>query len=456
MKRMLSCILSLFLLLACVPTPEQEAIVAPSGYEAAILGTQPPQESSAATRLPEHWNDVIKLRYWDIEIDAEISPDAIGAVSVYESRWVTMDEIAAQADKVRRGLLKDATAYSDAVLSEADWYREIQRYADTPAWDNETGGYTRRRTDAEVDSYRKDLSSFIEEAPNELEYHSFSPMSDAVSDDAGYRLSDGSLAWMHGQSKSISVLYGAELFQNAVEQPESWVLQGDELLNEPAGTRIEGVTVEERTAREQAQSLLNELSFAGYKIAKTEKARYINDYTHETLTAGYQIVFCRAEGTYEAAYGTIPQRVRTGEQPYRPDWPQEQIYVFVDETGVRSFFWTHPTAKPKPVNEAVEILSFEEVQDVIFKHLKNCFSYEEDDALFREWYAGRSKYLVDHVGLYMEMIPMKNRPDEFWYGPVWIVTVRSYPADADVAALPYTMPAHYLHVNAIDGSLIGY
>lgn len=454
MKHITVILLPLLLLLACVPTPEEEAIIPPSGYEAAIADKE--TGGAEAVALPEHWSDTIKLKYWDVEIDADVTPRTVGATPVYESRWITMDAIEAQANRVKRGLLKDATACSDAVFTKADWYREIQRFADAPAWDDKTGGFTRRRTDAEVASYRDDLSPFIEEAPIELEYRPFSPATDAVSDEAGYRLSDGSLAWMRCQSKSISVLYGAELFQNVVEQTESWVLRGDAVPGEPAGTRIEGVTADEQTAKAQAQSLLQELSLEGYKIAQTEKARFINDYTQEIVAVGWQIVFCRAEADYEAACNTVAQRLQTGEPRYRPDWPQEQIYVFVDETGVRSFFWTHPTERPTAVNADVEILPFEAVQTAICKHLKNAFSYEEEDALFREWYAGRAKYLVDHIGLYMEMIPKKNSMDAFWYGPVWIVTVKGYPADADVPVTPYTMTTQYLHINAIDGSRIGY
>jgi hypothetical protein len=136
--------------------------------------------------------------------------------------------------------------------------------------------------------------------------------------------------------------------------------------------------------------------------------------------------------------------------------PDHEIVVAPDGNGVRSFFWTDPTAKPQLVNEAVAVLPFEEVQDTILTHIRHVCSYGEEDAIFREWYEGRARYLIEHVGLYMEMLPKKNDLESFYYGPVWIVTVRGYPADADVPALPDTMTTTYLHVNAIDGSLVGY
>lgn len=461
MKRLVCACLILLMLCACVPTPEEEAVVAPSGYEAAIRDRQNQTEQRETVLSSAHWDEVLKLRYWDITIDADVSPNMTGTAPVYESAFVHMDDIQVQADKVKRGLLKNATAYSESTFTKADYYRQIQMFADTPVWDDETGDCTKYPTDEEVRTYTKDLSSFIDAAPVELEYHPFSPETDPIPEDARYTLSDGTQARMHCGAGDVYIYYGTELFFNAVDQSESQVLEGGALPGEPVGTTVEGVKIDAETAEEQALSLMTELSLDGFKIAKTEKARYADEYTHRNLTVGYRVVLCRAEGAYETAGDTISRRLYNRENPsksaaYRPDWFQEWIWIFVDETGVRSFWWSNPTAKPRLVNEAVEILPFDRVQDIIRTHLKNCFSFEENEELFREWYAGRSKYLVDHVGLYFGIIPKENDVDAFYYGPVWIVTVLGYPADADVPALPYTMPVQYLHINAIDGSLINY
>lgn len=461
MKRIISVFIIVLLLCACQPTPDEEAVVAPNGYEAAIRDLQDQTERKDAILPPTHWNEVLKLKYWDITIDADVSPNVTGAIAVYESAFVHMDDIHGQADKVKRGLIKDAISYSDACFTKADWYRDIQLYADTPVWDDATGDYTKYPTEEQVKTYTKDLSSFIEAAPNELEYHPISPEKDAIPEDARYTMADGNEARMHCDSKGIYILFGKELFYNVIDQTESEVLQGGALMGEPAGTTIDGIEINQNVAEDKAIALMQELSLDGFKIVKTEKARYVNDYTHTNVTVGYRVVLSRAEGDYETAGDTISLRLYNRENSsedatYRPDWFQEEIWIFVDKKGVRSFWWRNPTAKPRLINESVEILSFEEVQEMIRKHLKNCFSSEEDDELFKEWYAGRSKYLVDHVGLYFGMIPKKNDMEAFYYGPVWIVTVRTYPADADVPALPYNMYTQYLHINAIDGSLISY
>lgn len=446
---------------ACQPTPEKEAVVAPSGYEAAIRDRQP-QAAQAETVLPcDHWSEIMELPYWNITIDADVSPNVAGSVPVYASAYLTMDDLPEQTDKVKRTLVRDATAVSDAVFTKADWYRQIQLYADTPVWDEKTGDYTRYPTEEEVDAYRKDLSSFIDAAPNEQEYRPFSPATDAIPNDALYLLSDGTLAQMRCDIKDICIYYGTELFFNVFDQTETYVLQGDALLGEPSGTTIEGVTIDKTDAEQQALSLLQSLSLDGFKVASTEKARFVNEYTRTNVAVGYRVTLCRAEGDYETAGNTIPQRLYHRNDPadgatYRPYWDWEQIQIFVDETGVRSFWWTHPTEPPQLVNEAVEILPFEEVQEIIRMHLRNLLAWDEDNLFWREWYAGRSKDLVAHVGLYFGIIPKQNDVDAFYYGPVWIVTVLSCPADADVPATSYTMPVHYLHINAIDGSLIAY
>lgn len=449
------------LLLACQPTPTEEAVVAPNGYEASIRDRRPQAEQAITVLAPDCWNEVMELRYWNVTIDADVSPNVIGAVPVYESAYVTMDDIREQANRVKRVLLRDTTAFCDAAYSKADWYRQIQLYADTPVWDDRTGGNTKYPTDEEVRTYTKDLSSFIDDAPLELEYRPFSPLTDAIPDEARYALSDGSFALMRCDPKSISALYGAELFFNAFDQTESQVLAGDGLLGEPVGTTIEGVKIDAKAAEEQALSFVRELSLDGFKIVKSEKARYVNEYTRQNVTVGYTVVLCRAEGGYETAGNTIPLRLqnrgeRTEGSTYRPYWDWEQIRIFVDETGVRSFWWTQPTKRPQLINEAVEILPFEAVKEVIRTHLKNLLVWDEENLFWREDYAGRSKDLISHVGLYFGIIPKKNDVDAFYYGPVWIVTVLGYPADADVPATPYTMPVRYLHVNAIDGSLIDY
>jgi len=460
--RILSILLCL-LLLACQPTPEHEAVVPPDGYESAIQKQQDRTAYDPSILPPEHWSEVMELPYWNITIDADVSPNAAGTVPVYESAYLTMDDLPEQADKVKRTLVRDATAVSDAVFTKADWYWQIQLYADTPVWDEKTGDYTRYPTDTEVDAYRRDLSSFIDTAPNEQEYRPFSPATDAIPNDALYLLSDGTLARMRCDTKDLYIYYGAELFFNVFDQTEPYVLQGGALLGEPAGTTIEGVTVDRADAEAQALSLLQSLSLDGFKVASAEKARFVNEYTRTNVAVGWRVTLGRAEGDYETAGNTIPHKLYHRSDPadgasYRPYWNWEEIQIFVDQTGVRSFWWTHPTKRPRLVNEAVEILPFEEVQEIIWTHLNNLLSWEEDNPIWREDYAGRSKNLVAHVGLYFGIIPKKNDVDTFYYGPVWIVTVQQYPADADVPALPYLMASstRYLHINAIDGSLLSY
>lgn len=448
-----SVLLLLSLFAACQPTPEKETVIKPSEDLNDVIAQ--PQSETVVTELPERWEEELTLNDYIIRIDADISPASFGKTPAFASRWSDFNEQADRANRVKRVLLKNAVTYTDAQKTKAEYYAEITAYAEMPVWNDAAGDMSGRHTDEQVQDYIALMQPWIDAAPDELTFVPFDPCADSIPDNKYYLDSEQNTIWLFSNGSVMFLIIGKDLF-DAVQQPESWVVEGDAFEGEPAGTQITGIAVSEEDAIAVSDRLMQEFELGSYAIAKVEKARFVTDFTHSVVSKGYEITYARSDGSLPVTYGTVELEVHNREKKdsegFSRPWTEETVTVYVDETGVRSVSWHYPNAEPTLVNENVSILPFDEIQDFIRIHLRNCFSWTDS----ADAYADNVRVLVDHAGLFFGTFPMKDSPDAFYYGPVWIVRIRYCPPKDHGAYDPALLYTEYLHVNAIDGSIVHY
>lgn len=452
MKKQILCVPVLLALLfsACLPTPEAEPIVKPSEDLNVLI--QKPQTELHRTTLPDRWEEDLQLNDCIIRIDAEITPATFLETPVYRSAWSSFDGQAERANRVKRVLLEDAVSYTDAQKTKSEYYADITAFSEMPVFNDAAGDWSGRHTDEQVQEYIALMQPWIEAAPDELTFVPFNADTDTIPDNKYYRDADGRTTWVFNNGFVLFAIVGMDLF-GAAQQPESWVMEGDAFDGEPIGTRITGVTVSEEDAVAAADRLMQDCAFEGYAIAKVEPSRFLTEFSHSIVSKGYEITYARSMGSLPVTFGTVEHEIRSQnareEDGYRRPWTEDTVTVYVDETGVRSLSWHYPSAEPEPVNESAAILPFEQIQDMIRIHLRNCFSWMGDSG-------SGVRLLIDRVGLYFGTFPMKDDANAFYYGPVWIARVRYCPNAGSAVSDPALFYTEYLHVNAIDGSLIHY
>lgn len=456
MRKRIFCIavlLLLSLLAACLPTPEKETVIKPSENLNDMIVQ--PQSEIVVTELPTRWEEELTLNDYIIRIDADISPASFSVTPVFASQWSDFSEQSKQADQVKRVLLKNTVSYTDAQKTKTEYYEEITAYAEMPIWNDAAGDMSGSHSDEQVQEYIAAMQPWIDAAPDELTFIPFDPSMDYIPDNKYYRDSDQNTIWLFSNGSVMFFIIGKDLF-DAVQQPESWVVEGDAFEGEPVGTRITGIAVSEEDAVAVSDRLMQEFELGDYAIAKIEKARFVTDFTHSIVSKGYEITYARSYGTLPVTCGTIEYEVHDRESQnndgFSRPWTEDTITIYVDEAGVRSVSWHYPNAEPTLVNENVSILSFDKIQDFILIHLRNCFSWTDSAGV----YENNVRLLIDHVGLYFGTFPMKDNPNEFYYGPIWIVRTRYCPTKDNGSYDPTLLYTEYLHINAIDGSIIHY
>jgi hypothetical protein len=237
--------------------------------------------------------------------------------------------------------------------------------------------------------------------------------------------------------------------KNAIFQLESWVEDGAAIPGEPRGTTIEGVKISEDETRETVNKLIADLGIQDMGIAEMEKARIVNSYTNEITSKGWQATLTRNDG------GSVPVNIGAYEANITIDLSEEftarlrpeTITVYVDESGIKDFYWTNPLQIVEKMNENAPLLAFDDMKERIKGYIKYGFSRSVD----KGWIVGDNGMTVDKIVLTNILVPIKDEYREQMLLPAWVVF---YEDVENIDGRVYISPTFIFAVNAIDGSSI--
>ena len=483
MKRIISMLLFLILLGACVPTPEQEYIVnkGDSTVEDKINaaaqindeGAEQPHtdtsEGNAKQRqlYPDRWDtDPIPVAdRFAIRAKAEVVSKADGLYPVYSTRGTSFgqDQILHYLDL----LLDQPTGSQDIVMTKEDWGKELQRYLDKveeyrqweeagrPDWgDRDEIGFAPEDIEAKTNWYMQQ----IQNAPDTV-------TATAVSDFAllnldkpkVYTLQPGEQAYVRATGREIVV------GKNCGAEPYVWY-RYDVDFEESESKEWHDVTMARTKADAILENELIRLGLEDFTVRRVSEANLleIRPSSFGTyLTGGWAYSLTRDFGGYpvsEIYYKASSRLAYDSGDSYLVNAPiaEEELILLIDESGLRYFSYTNPKEVTGLKNANVELLSFEAVQDRIVKTLSVCYPY--DDYLNQNKTVNMS---LEIARLLLTTYTVRQKDTSGYYEmPCWIVFFERRVEGPDVTgedadgffANYVTYPC--LILNAIDGSPI--
>ena len=412
MKRMIITLLALALLLACVPTPEQEYIVnkGDSTVEDKInaaprTGSPAPQAGDAAEAeqtnpaapegnalyrqlFPDRWDaePVPVADRFAILAQAEVDTKADGLYPVYSTRSTSFDRN--QTLRWLDLLLGKPTGSQEVVMTKADWGKELQQYLDKveahlqweaagrPDWgDRDESRLSPEDIEKKTDWYMEQ----IQNAPDEAAVAS-------ASDFAGENLGQPKVYTLKSGEQAYVVANGSRIIvgKDIGAEPFVWY-RYDVDSEEPEGKIWRDVTADRTEADAALADLLAKLGLEDFTVRRVSEANLLavtpssfGDY----VTGGWAYSLTRDFGGYPVSdiyYKASGQLIYDSGDEYVVNKPisEEELLIMIDGTGLRYFSYEHPKEVTGLKNANVELLPFAEVQDRIIKTLSVCYPYTD-------------------------------------------------------------------------------
>ena len=435
MKRIIILCLSLALLLACVPTPEEEFVVnkGDGTFEELLLVTAAPQTNKiqnealeetpapVSEAFPESWEDLIETAAMNIPIHAEIRTNGHPCpIRKVRRHTISKDEaqtIAAAMLPAVSGVW-NSTAYSREEYEEALAALSAQGQAGAAK---------------EIFDEMSDTS-----LPNE-QMESIAEIR-IESNDQTFRCENGQYATVSCWGDMLRI----DAHRHAVAYSQ-------ELLEEDGfypgcGPILLSPSISQEKAEEILYAFLERVGFEGYSVCEAEKAGCFGILNRTEYSQGWNFYLVHSDeyvpiDMQRHGLGSIFRYESSG--VYSAPWHPESMIAYVSENGVESFGWYDPTETVEIVNPDVQLMGFSELQ----KRIRNMLSAG------LSWMADLKAPYGDHpivkaLVLTQTLVPVKDEPDAAYLMPTWVV-VSDWYGPGNIC--DYTDFACF---NAVDGSPI--
>lgn len=445
MKRVLILLLLLFLL-ACVPTPDHEAVVNKSDNAMQQALTAPKFDVNRY-EAPAHWDETIEMKNLAIRFDADIElPDG----DVYPVQTIRRHEFTPEdAMNLLNACFTGPFELRENPCSIAEIDEDI-RFALRGSYSEDDGTVTwipPENDSEELNDLREQMANCPAEdvfVPLTKELLTYSNLPFAV------RAADGTLVYMTFQKRRLTLATA----RKSEIQDETIVWQGGYIGQERGGT-IDDVPISEQDAIGLGEAFLTRMGLSDqFGIGLTVKARNTRPIPEEpyftTLSVGFILRIARSGGGYipipqgggyyhEDNLSALSER---DEIEYSMGWKTDWIEVYVSERGIESVGWYNPNEYVMEANENVRLMPFDEIQQHIREDFRFSYAWAEDTAR-------RIKALtIDRIVLSCAIDQLANQPDEAVLVPAWVILYRS-----DQSELAHDHEK-LMVINAIDGSYL--
>lgn len=495
MKRLIVTLLSLMLLLACVPTPEEE-IVVQKDFDSMLekANETRPNESVDLPKNGDHISDTFTGRSdaFKVNIDADVlMPEAsLPIVRVkpgefnpenlqpffetltkgedfylkkeLESKEYLEKMIAEMQAEVDAGLPSmDRDGLSDADIQKAfeSWNQEIARLK--KRWEQASDGPgtpVKRLADVDWESIPTYLGWGLTTLDEQARF-SFRQNAEVHEDDHVIPYIQSSVYYgnkhREPQTKSGTFQRYADVTGQAeIPRDTNLNLSPTEAQAE-AERLIETIGIKDmavdRVYLMQETVLSNGTD--GYRINEKLPA----DYTYQYL---YEIRFCRSvNGISVAMPSYFGASSEQSEMQYAPVWSYEELYVRLGNDGVCTFWYQAPLEVVETVVESAALKPFSEIMETARKMLPILY----EDRLSSPYNYREMEFTVDRITLSLQRVMEKDNLNFGLLVPVWCFwgNDRHMESDGTIYTNEFTSeygdPCGYiplLCVNAINGSVI--
>ena len=439
-KRIFAMAMTLALLLsACQPTPEKQIIVnkADTVYgQGPTEQTAPQSEAIQPYEAPALWQEEYALPGFTFHFNAQVHIPQMTRFPVLSVAAKTLTPQDAQA--MVADIVEHANSFSPNLKTKSDLTMELMytkrgilnpdtmEYESYPGQAQEIEALERRIAEAPEALPVYSIESFeVAELPVSLLFYT----KDGATVEATILEQEALLNWQ----------------PHTILQPESWVVNGNELTGEPAGTLLEDISISQDAAIEFGERAIASNIFKNLGLIRIEKARLYNSAQKQAASQGWLLTYGRND------YGYLPMDMSSCSDPlavsngYYSPLKTERMQIYVDEGGVKRIQWTYPwEIEEEPLSKQVELLSFPDAQERIRQQLAYEGSWIEDDAPLFDL-----DQTVYDLTLTYCLTPMQDDLDRAVLVPAWIGRYK-LEVEADNPSLTYSIIA----INAIDGSRV--
>lgn len=477
MKRILVVLLSLALLLACVPTPEQEFVVNKAdGVLTERIAASPAEEKRF--EAPAHVEKTVEANGFTVKIAAAVElpggdryPVAEVVPKSYDADWARdmLNRIADGKQLLIRESEAGANMTREGILREIQWLQEditnLDEHYDTLS---EAEKVEKR---AELNEALEAWEAYYREAPENTDHM------DADLSDAAYRATGK-------MSAEIDCGRTNRTHHSTIDASADGHVQfanmDDVLLFSRAYSPVEGplrgVTMTEAEAVKTASAFLAKLGETELKpvLVLAADCPRGGDESHDEQA--YAIWFTRPVEGMPGAYADSQQDVygqysqNGGDRAYSAPCGQEYAYFLVRDTGVNWFDWYNPSTVTRTVNENVLLVPFDTVLDAFKKQIRlEVFPALEEKRAISGVTISDTTLCIDRIALEIVRVRKQNTSETYLLLPVWtfygtlvlhgenlqnLAFSRGWSVTETGEAV-YAVPgACYLQINAIDGSVI--
>ena len=501
MKRIIVVLLTLALLLACVPTPEEEFIVNKADnlaeqkleteYVAAASDDRPNAELHrnllAPQTFPERWQKdsyetPFKAQQYlyksmnsngepvfdtaevtgtlELAIDAEIVQKSDGLYPVYRTRTEELPKARAAEllsqffaaptevyvyEKTKDELNREFQAYLDLVQEKREW--DAAGRPDRDDWDEYVP------TEEEVSERSQQYMAEIAAAPDKLETRTVTDFADVPYNIwSVYTLSDGHTLSVHASAEGLSAV-----IDTGIAYP-SYEYEWDKAHKEGDYRHWKDVDMTRDDADRRLSEALSRAGLTDFAVTWAYPANLMGDRNGKTrsLATGWAYKLHRDYGGYPVPdlNWQLDRNLNYGSETadsYAAPIQSEMLDVMVDETGVLSFTWYYPREKVDLVSENVELQPFETIAmraENAITTMLNPLSMQRHSL---DWYEARGSIPITVYQMILSTYTIRERnADTFLEMPCWLVFYSEDDTDRHNMDMGYSC----LILNAVDGSIV--
>ena len=480
MKRIIITCLLLALLLACVPTPEQEFVVNKGDdiVEQKLSETTEgeAESGSPAQFFPAHWTEdpIVEKDRLIIRADADIHARADGLYPVYRTRPTEITKETVENIAIK--FLDKPTASSDTLLTKEDIGRQLQRYLDQIAKSEEwikagkPDGWTDVDdivpTQEEIEARTSRYMEQIKNAPDSLSEQAVNDYSGLeMYKEQSFTLASGGVAWIQFGKDAYMIAKGCKTHPIIYSYDD---YQSDLRWKEGNYRKWIETDLSREQAERMAISELERLGYTGYAVSDASAATYL-DYASSSVrgvAGGWRFVLKRSYGGYPQLQGDVYASLNldygSGDGFITNKHIEtERFLLFVSEDGIQFLEYIGPKEISGLVNANVELMPFDEIKVRIKNALSVCFPYERwatDPAI------DPRPVEVELYDITLSTFTVREKDSSDYYEmPCWIVhydmlSYASYPDQTweNIKAFRNEPGSHgdYLIINAVDGSIV--
>lgn len=442
MKRLPVILLSLSLLLACVPTPEQEFVVNKGDdiVEQQLNATPDPDNGSIAARqtFPDRWDEdpIAENEHLVVRAAACVRTKPDGLYPVYRTRSVAVTKD--MAINVAVKFLDKPTASSESLMTKDDWGQALQEFLDIrsryDAWvqagkpndwpDVDEYEWTPEEIENETNWYMEQIKN----APDSLSEQAVYDYSDLKSGQpTSFKLASGEIASIVYGKEGFTIAKGCKHLPNVYD-----VYQYRDDLEWKEGKYK--FWMESDLTREQAEAVglaeTEKLGFSGFVIAGACEATLfdIKEASTRAVTGGWYLTLKRGFDGYPQLTSIVgaSQNLQYGSDDafaVNAYIPQERLHMFVSENGLQMIDYSSPKDISGLVNANVRLLPFDEVKHRIANTLLMCFPYESYGKMTAERNENSPRLEVEIYDIMLTTYTLHIKDDtDFYEMPCWVIS----------------------------------